>query len=137
MVSDESVTAGGLVSFHRRHKLLLMAHSPVRLRALGRLAAAAHGPHADEVAERYAAEFAATLDEPVSRGRHVNVLQHMAGYLRDRASIDERRAVADVIAAYAAGHVELRRPVTVIREYAIAYGIDYLREQVYFDVHAS
>ncbi len=127
--------AAGLVSFHRRHKLLLMAHSPVRLRALGRLAAAANGPDAEVIAARYAAVFTATLDLPVSRGRHVNVLQHMAGYLRDRATIEERRDVAGVIAAYAAGETELDRPVAVIRDFVSAYGIEYLREQVYFDVY--
>ena len=124
-------TIGSLVRFHAAHKLLLMAHSPAAYRQLGRLVAQAAGMPRDEVRRQYTAMFlAATALEP-SRGRHVNVLQHIAGFLRDRLDASSRAAVAAAIDAYRQSLVPLSVPLAMIRFHVRRHGLRYMSEQLY------
>ncbi|GIX30775.1 MAG: hypothetical protein KatS3mg124_1247 [Porticoccaceae bacterium] len=102
-----------LTRFHARLKLTLMSHHPQRARALGRLAASAREDNLAEVAERYFREAMATLRVLATRGKHVNVLQHIQGHLKRRLSADDRAELAQVIAAYGAGEVPLIVPITL------------------------
>ena len=52
---------------------------------------------------------------PTTRGRHVNVLQHLAGFLKRDVDAADRDEVARTIADYQAGHVPLVVPVTLLR----------------------
>ena len=84
-------TIGGLVAFHTAHKLQLLAHSPSAYKALGRLVASAATVARAELRDRYESAFMDALKKIATPARHVNVLQHMAGYFRDRL---ERRIPA-------------------------------------------
>jgi len=71
-------TVRDLVSFHAAHKLILLAHSPKALPALGQLVAGAKGMPCAELRREYHEGFMSVLAIPATRGRHANVLQHMA-----------------------------------------------------------
>jgi uncharacterized protein YbgA (DUF1722 family) len=120
-----------LVRFHTRHKLQLLAHSPARCAELGRLVAGARALAPEEAALDYAAGFMGALATAVPRGRHVNVLQHMAGYFRSVLSGAARTDLAAVIADYERGRLALVAPLHVIEGYARRHGIGYLVEQTY------
>lgn len=60
---------------------------------LGRIAAGSGTRPWAEVTREYAAVFARTLATPPDTGAHVNVLQHLAGHLRDRVDACERAAL--------------------------------------------
>jgi uncharacterized protein YbbK (DUF523 family)/uncharacterized protein YbgA (DUF1722 family) len=79
-----------LVRFHTAHKLILMAHSPEAYRSLGRLVAGAHVLPRGELHRTYTAELMTALAVLATRGRHANVLQHMAGYLKERLERDSK-----------------------------------------------
>ncbi|HEX8908210.1 MAG TPA: DUF523 and DUF1722 domain-containing protein [Anaeromyxobacteraceae bacterium] len=128
-------TVGGLVSFHAAEKLLVLAHEPAAYQRLGRLVAGAKGAPRAEIARAYAEVFMSALARPATRGRHVNVLQHMAGYLKDLASADERQELAEAIEDYRRGLVPLVVPVTLVKHHVRRHGIAYLAGQRYLEPH--
>jgi uncharacterized protein YbgA (DUF1722 family)/uncharacterized protein YbbK (DUF523 family) len=126
-------SVGDLVLFHTRHKLLLLAHAPARYAELGCLVARARSKPLERVTADYANAFMAALATAVTRGRHVNVLQHVIGYFRGALSRAARRDLAAVIAAYRRGKVPLVVPLRLVTHYASLHDVQYLRAQVYFD----
>jgi len=133
-LSAGPVRAGSLMAFHARHKLLLLAHAPAAYARLGRLVASAKGRVSRALLEEYAAGFMAALAVPATRGRHVNVLQHMAGYF-EAADTDSRRELAETIADYGRGLVPLVVPLTLVAHHARRHAVGYLLDQVYLVPH--
>jgi uncharacterized protein YbgA (DUF1722 family)/uncharacterized protein YbbK (DUF523 family) len=128
-------TIGELVAFHAAHKLQLLAHSTEAYRKLGRVVAHAKQTPRTELRDHYVDAFMAALAVRATRGRHVNVLEHCVGYLRDRVEASVRASLAAQIADYRAGLVPLIVPVTLLRHYVAQLGIEYLAQQVYLDPH--
>jgi len=123
--------AGDLQAFHARHKYLLLAHSPAHYAALGRLVAQAATRRLARTVDEYGREFMAALAIPATRGRHVNVLQHMAGFFKRSLEAPERDALDGVIRRYGRGRVSLDVPIAMIGDHARRLGVSYLAEQVY------
>jgi uncharacterized protein YbgA (DUF1722 family)/uncharacterized protein YbbK (DUF523 family) len=128
------VRAGDLMRFHARHKLLLLAHAPAAYARLGRLVASAKGRVSRAQLDEFGEGFMQALAIPASRGRHVNVLQHMAGYFDD-ADAASRRELAATIEDYGRGLVPLVVPLTLIAHHARRHDVRYLLEQVYLQPH--
>ncbi len=128
-------TVGDLVRFHSAEKMLLLAHDPEGYRALGRLVARAKGVPRAELAERYGEAFMRSLARPATRGRQVNVLQHMAGYFKDLATPDERQELAESIAEYRAGLVPLVVPITLLRHHVRKHRVPWLEGQTHLEPH--
>jgi uncharacterized protein YbgA (DUF1722 family)/uncharacterized protein YbbK (DUF523 family) len=129
----EGMTRGRLVAFHTAHKLTLLAHSPAAYRRLGALVGGlGKGAITGQVAE-YGAAFMEALRTPATRGRHANVLSHMAGYLRGVVDEADRKEVEVVVGDYARGLVPLVVPLTLLRHHVRRQGTAYLDGQVYLD----
>lgn len=124
-----------LVAFHARHKLLLMAHSEPHLRALGRLIAHAGTAEPVSLAQRYAEGLLAGLRVRATTRKHTNVLQHLAGHLRERLDRGDRDELHGAIADYRQGLVPLVVPLTLLRHHVRRLGLAYLQDQVYLDPH--
>ncbi|HET9361009.1 MAG TPA: DUF523 and DUF1722 domain-containing protein, partial [Vicinamibacterales bacterium] len=110
-------TVGDLVRFHTAHKLLLLAHAPEAYRQLGRLVAGARGVSRRELEQRYVDGFMRVLAQLATARRHTNVLQHMAGYFKDRLDAASKRELAETIDDYRCGLVPLVVPLTLIRHH--------------------
>ena len=132
---SERFTAGHVVAFHTAHKLQLLAHSPAAHRGLGRLVAGLRGVPSAEFRARYSRGFMAALTTRASRGRNANVLQHMAGYLRNGLDAADRAELGESIGAYRRGLVPLVVPITLVRHHARRQDAAYLLGQVYLDPH--
>lgn len=128
-------TVGGLIAMHTAHKLQLLAHSPRAYSELGRMVANASTMARAELRERYETEFMRALKKMATPARHVNVLQHMAGYFRDRLDHESRRELAAIIEDYRNGLVPLIVPITLVRHYVRSFDIAYLKGQVYLEPH--
>ncbi|WP_242355339.1 DUF523 and DUF1722 domain-containing protein [Anaeromyxobacter sp. SG64] len=122
-----------LVAFHTAHKLALLAHSPAAYRRLGALVAGQAKASGAAIVEAYGRGFMEALRVPATRGRHVNVLQHMLGYFRDALEKDDRKELEDVVHDYARGLVPLVVPQTLIRHHVRRQGVAYLAGQTYLD----
>ncbi len=128
-------TVGGLVAFHTLHKLQLMAHAPALYRELGRLVANARNMERSTLREQYEERFMTALRKKATVRRHYNVLQHMAGYLRDRLDAADRDELHGLLADYRRGLVPLVVPIALMRHHVRRHAVAYLAGQVYLEPH--
>lgn len=126
---------GALVRFHTAHKLILMAHSPEAYQQLGRLVARARTLSRTDIVRRYSSAFMAALKTIATPRRHTNVLQHMAGYFKDRLDPESKAEMAGAIEDYRRGLVPLIVPVTLLRHHVRVHNVEYLAGQLYLDPH--
>ena len=125
----------GLIDFHARHKLLLMAHSPAAYKELGRMLARLDGAQLEALAGRYIARVMRALGTRASRKRHVNVLQHLLGYLRRHVDGASRGDLVEVIDAYRLGMVPLVVPLALLQHHFRRNPHPYIEQQVYMNPH--
>ncbi len=135
-LQQAGLSAAALVSFHSRYKYLLMAHSQTHYRQAGQLLSQLR-PYSNDLAERYIGLLMDGLSKPTTRAGHVNVLQHLLGYLKVLAKKSQRQAVASAIESFAQGRIELREPLgllhAVLAEHLDVPQIHYAWQQVYFE----
>jgi uncharacterized protein YbgA (DUF1722 family)/uncharacterized protein YbbK (DUF523 family) len=128
---------GELVAFHASIKLELMAHAPAAARQLGRLVAHLDELSPGDAALRYHQGVMQALALVPSRGRHVNVLQHVAGYFSSQLADDERRELCELIADYQGERAPRSTPLTLLRHHALRSRHPWLAQQTYLQKGAS
>lgn len=126
---------GNVVDFHTRNKLLLMAHSPKHLTAMGRLVAAARKMSCQELMAQYEAALLEALRLKTTTRKNVNVLQHMLGYFKKDLSADEKQELLEVIGHYHRQLIPLVVPLTLFRHFVRKYDQPYLGQQTYLNPH--
>ncbi|MHC5012029.1 MAG: YbgA family protein [Planctomycetota bacterium] len=104
-----------LVRFHTAHKMLLLTHSPRRYREMGPLVAEAGTRPWEELLDAYGLRLMETLAERPSRGRNLDALQHLAGFLKKDLGSEEKQELARVFRQYREGLVPLVVPITLLR----------------------
>lgn len=129
----EGFSVARLVAFHSRYKFLVMAHSPVAYRELGRLVAGAKLFDAAELSLRYLTDLMQALKNIASRKQHANVLQHLQGFLKKSLNQPEKQELADVIHRYRQGFLPLMSPLTLLTHYLRQYPNQYLAAQRYLE----
>jgi uncharacterized protein YbgA (DUF1722 family)/uncharacterized protein YbbK (DUF523 family) len=132
---DGPWTHKDLVAFHTAHKLALLAHSTTAYQALGRLVAGGTALSRGELQRQYETTFMSTLARPATTKRHTNVLQHMAGHLKDTIDDGSKQELVTCIDEYRRGLVPLVVPLTLLRHHVRAHDIGYLAGQTYLDPH--
>jgi len=127
--------AGDLVAFHTAQKFAVLAHSPSHYATLGRLVAAAGRTRLAARLTEYGALLMQALSIRATRARHMNVLQHLAGFFKRQLGPAERAEIADVIRDYRLGLVPLVVPLTLIKHHVRRLDVAYLADQVYLSPH--
>jgi uncharacterized protein YbgA (DUF1722 family)/uncharacterized protein YbbK (DUF523 family) len=128
-------SVGDLGRFHTAHKLVLLAHDPRAYASLGRLVARAKEHPRAALARSYERGFMDALARLAMPARHANVLQHIAGYLRDGLDAASRAELQGLVDDHRNGLVPLVVPITLVRHHVRRLGIEYLQSQVYLDPH--
>jgi len=126
---------GAVVDFHACEKYLLMAHDPQGLKKLGQSLAAVASETPTRFRAHYMSDFMAILTKTATVRKHVNTLQHIAGYLRTHLSDDEHHRVLAVVEDYRHGLVPLIVPMTLIRHYIELHDVAYVNRQTYLNPH--
>ena len=134
-MSGQNRSKGGLVDFHSRHKLLIMAHSPKQYQVLGQWVAQGKGVFLDDLLLQYQEMLSSVLRQKPTNNKNANVLQHILGYFKKDLSPDEKQEALEVIENYARGLVPLIVPVTLMNHYVRKYHQPYLRDQYYLNPH--
>ena len=124
---------GDLMAFHRREKLLLMAHADYR--PLGKLVARSKTVPRDVLELEYSTLFLTALASKTSIGKHSNVLQHIAGYFRKDLDEASRSELHEQIEGYRKRLLPLVVPVTLMRHHIRQLGLSYLHDQSYLWPH--
>jgi uncharacterized protein YbgA (DUF1722 family)/uncharacterized protein YbbK (DUF523 family) len=126
--------ARDLVAFHAAHKFAVLAHSPGHYGRLGRLVAEA-GTRLAAVLDAYAGLLMAALAARATRGRHTNVLQHLAGFVTPELAGGDRAELLAAIEEYRTGRGSLMVPLTLLRHHVRRLDLAYLADQVYLAPH--
>lgn len=129
------VTRQVVVRFHTVHKYLLLAHSQQHYQVLGRLVGRAEQYRPRELAVKYGELFMKALAVKATVRKHVNVLQHILGYFKNRLGAQEKTELLGVIGDYHRGLTPLVVPLTLIKHYVQLFDVGYVRDQVYLNPH--
>jgi len=129
---ETELTRKSLMDYHRSYKYLLMAHSQVGTRRLGRLLARPEFYNTtEELADAYLQEFTKVMKRSPARKNHTNVLQHMAGYISNKLNSTTRQELNRMIQKYNEGSLPLIVPVVMLRHFVREFNITYLQDQTY------
>ena len=133
----QGFTLGRLVEFHTRHKLLVMAHSVVHYRSLGRLVAQGGALPPAGLEAAYLAGLMEALRLEATVKKQSNVLSHVMGYFKRNLSADEKQELLEVLDAYARELVPLIVPLTLLNHYVRKFDAAYLAGQWYLKPHPA
>lgn len=112
----EGLTRHSLAQFHARHKLIIMSHNQNAVRELGKMLAEGDSD-IHRLAANYLTNLMACLKVRATRGNHVNVLQHIQGYLKRNLGADDKAELAEIIEKYRVAELPLIVPITLLRHH--------------------
>ncbi|MBM4127365.1 MAG: DUF523 and DUF1722 domain-containing protein [Nitrospira sp.] len=134
-VVQNGVTRQALIRFHTIHKYLLLSHSPQHYKTMGQLVAQVERYRPMEFTVKYGELLMKTLAMKATVRKHVNVLQHILGYFKNRLTAQEKAELLGVIADYHRGLTPLIVPLTLVKHYVQILDVGYIRDQVYLNPH--
>ena len=118
--------------FYTAHKLTLTAHSIKHYRELGRLVAQAGTLPWEELIATYGTKFMAGLALLGTQRKHVNVLQHLMGYLKRDLSPDDKQELLGLVEDYRNELLPLIVPLTLLQHHLRRHPVpEWVWEQVY------
>jgi uncharacterized protein YbgA (DUF1722 family)/uncharacterized protein YbbK (DUF523 family) len=129
------IDAAALVDFHTRHKFIVLAHDEPVYRELGRLVADAGSADLGATAQLYICRLMRALAKIATRGRHANVLMHIAGYFKRHLDASDRAELLEIIEEYRLGRLPLVVPVTLLKHHLRRYPEPYIGHQYYLNPH--
>ncbi len=125
----EGLTPSNLTRFHARHKLIIMSHE--NYLDLGKLLSNLTKYNVEEIGERYIQQLMKTLKKVVSRKNHVNVLQHIQGYLKKELSADDKAELCELVERYRQGEIPLIVPLTLLKHHFRKTPDPYIEDSYY------
>jgi len=134
-LEQQGLSKAGLIAFHVRHKLIIMAHSPAGYGELGRLVAQAGSKPLEPLARHYIERLMRLLAERAPRKRHANAMQHLLGYLRRHLDAGDRAELLDTIEAYRKGEYPLVVPLSLLRHHFRRNPHPWVNQQLYLQPH--
>lgn len=130
---EREATVHALVDFHTAHKYLLLAHNAAAYKRLGRLVAQAGCCEPlQPLVKSYRDEIMAALARPARVSRHVNVLQHLLGYLRGSLDPGDREELVNAIESFRAGQLPWIAVRVLLRHHFRRHPDGFVDRQVYF-----
>ncbi len=129
------LSARRLVEFHSDHKYLILSHSQETYRQLGRMVAEAGKADLAALSADYISRLMTALKRPATPRQHVNVLQHLLGYLKEQLDTLDREEMLETIEQYRRGLLPLIVPITLIRHHFRRHPDPYVMRQFYLSPH--
>jgi uncharacterized protein YbgA (DUF1722 family)/uncharacterized protein YbbK (DUF523 family) len=127
----EGLNVSSLMEFHQKHKFSLLAHDEKVYRQLGPLVASATRENIALVADEYIALFMQGMKTHATRKKHMNVLQHTMGFLKNELGAEDKQELLELLDKYKGGQVPLVVPVTLFRHHLRKNPSSYIEEQHY------
>lgn len=127
------ITKKAILDFHTRHKLTLLAHCEVTYRSLGPLIADIGNRDLQTFAAEYISRLMNGLKSPATRGKHINVLDHLAGYFKKHLDQHDKSEFRQLIEDYRSGALPREAVVTMLKHYLRKFPNRYLQIQHYLN----
>jgi uncharacterized protein YbgA (DUF1722 family)/uncharacterized protein YbbK (DUF523 family) len=125
-------TPAALVEFHASSKLLLLAHSEVAARELGRIVANHERLEPEEVRRIYREGFARAMARPPRTGALINALMHAAGHFSPDLVAAEKRLFLETLREVRSGRGSLTAPLALLRGWMARHGAPWVEGQTLF-----
>lgn len=127
----ESPSLAAMQTFFARQKFTLMACNQDAGRQLGRDIARLDPANVETFLPEIIERIMLILDSPMSRGGHVNAMQHLAGFIKRQLKPVEKIQLQQSFDAYRSGHIPLVVPLTLLRNQLELYPEPYALAQSY------
>lgn len=126
-LSKKPFLAKAYLQFHTAHKFLILAHSPTYYQRLGNTISnlKCFDP------QTYQTLFMDALSILATRKNHTNVLEHMAGFLKDQLETEEKNDMHLIIQDFRLGRLPLSAPLTLLNHLVKKHRHEYLAGQIY------
>lgn len=124
-------------NFHTQHKLALLSRGQPVYERLGGLVATISKDTAPAVAERFITELLKVPRKTATRRGHVNVLQHIQGYLKQKLDRSDKQELTHSIEQYRLGYVPLIVPITLLRHHFRRNPNKHMARQTYLNPHPT
>ncbi len=134
---DAGLSVGKLVEFHARHKLIIMSRNQERYRELGRLVADTNKENLASNSQDYLLGLMQALKIRATRKNHVNVLQHIQGYLKNYLDPDDKQELVQTIENYRLGLLPLIVPITLLNHFFRKHPNEYISNSWYMNPYPS
>ena len=118
-----------LVAFHQSYKFMLQAKNEMMYRELGQIVGNHDGLKFEEILRQYEILFKTAIAQKSSIGKNRNVLEHMAGFVKDKITPVEKEMLHEQIREYADQIVPLIAPLSRLHMFAKSYNVEYLLDQ--------
>lgn len=128
-----AMSAHALQTFHRQHKLILLAHDETTYRKLGPLVASVGKSDVEQVAGQYIGYVMEALKKPATRKTHTNALMHAVGFLKKVLEREEKVEMREVLDRYRTGLVPLVVPMTLLKHHLRKHTAPYIEAQHYME----
>ena len=134
-ICETGLSWKALMAFHGRHKLILFSHDQTLARKLGKDLSESHGQPLAAFADSYISRLMQILKISAKRSNHVNVLEHIRGYLKQELDKDDKQELSDSIENYRLGRLPLIVPITLLRHHFRKYPNEYIEQSYYMQPH--
>jgi len=129
----ENASFAKLVDFHTKHKFLLQAKDETLYRQLGKIVGNHEAKDFSLILAEYELLFKTAIAKKSSAGKTRNVLEHMAGFLKNYLSKEEKILLHEQIEDCALKIIPMIVPLSTLKIYATKYEISYLLEQAFLN----
>jgi uncharacterized protein YbgA (DUF1722 family)/uncharacterized protein YbbK (DUF523 family) len=127
----EGLSHKALIDFWSDHKYLVMSRHYQSYKDIGRLLAAAGSHDVEQLGTQLIEMIMAALTHVPTRKGHVNVLQHIKGYLKNKLTRDESRDIDEKIEQYRTNVIPLIVPMSLLSHQFKRFENDYISRQVF------
>lgn len=127
------ITKYSLLNFHTQHKYTLLAHCQVTYRSLGQLIAQIGKTDLESLSNQYISMLMDGLKKPSSRGKQINVLEHIAGYFKHHLDSYDKSEFQKLIEDYRSGDMPRETLLVMLKHYLRKFPNDYLHGQHYLN----
>ena len=128
---QEGLSRKALLNFHTQHKYTLLAHCEPTYRHLGRLLADIGNQDIHQCADNYIESLMNGLKETATPGKHINVLEHIAGYFKQHLDSHDKSEFRQLISDYRSGALPRDTLVILLKHYLRKHPNRYLENQHY------
>jgi uncharacterized protein YbgA (DUF1722 family)/uncharacterized protein YbbK (DUF523 family) len=130
------IDKAGLTQFHGRHKLILFSHNQQMARKLGKELSQYNGD-ITEYANFYISQLMEILKITATTGNHVNVLEHIRGYLKQDLDKGDKLELSESIENYRLGLLPLIVPITLLKHHFRKHPDPYIDQSFYMQPHPA
>ena len=134
---ESGVSMASLTDFHSQYKYVLLSHDQDRTRKLGGRLANAAQENIEDVQQWYFEEFMSVLKLKATRKNHVNVLEHLRGFLKNELDKQDKEELTEMIDRYRRGKLPLVVPVTMLRHHFRRFPKPFANRSKYLEPHPS